>query len=250
VVPFSVASARVEVFGQGIQPMKPASRFTAQLTALASAAVCLLPAAGAPTPARDLDRWLDRQTNLTTWSAAVVQTRTLKTLSQPLVTPGRVWFQAPGQFRWELGQPARTVATRQANRLILLYPLLKRAELYPLGPESHGPWRDSLSLIEAGFPRSRADLEDRFDIVSVTTQASTLAIVLQPKTPSARRWLPRIRVTLNAADHALKSTELEFADGSRLLNEFSDIQVNLPLAADLFEPPIPQDYKVVEPGTR
>src|SRR5215212_5339848 len=58
--------------------------------------------------------WLNAQTNIQTWTAEVTQIRALKTLTQPLKAAGRVWFTAPNQFRWEIGNPAQTIALRKS----------------------------------------------------------------------------------------------------------------------------------------
>ncbi len=71
-----------------------------------------------------LSRWFASQTNLQTWSADFTQTRALKALTQPLVTPGHLSFAVPNQFRWELGRPAKTIALRQADEMFVIYPLL------------------------------------------------------------------------------------------------------------------------------
>src|SRR5690349_18064255 len=102
--------------------------------------------------------WLAAQTNVHSWSADFVQTRSLKSLTQPLTASGHVWFEAPNRFRWELGQPAQTIAVRAADELLVIYPRLKRVERFPLSGEQTGPWRDAMALLEAGFPRSEADL--------------------------------------------------------------------------------------------
>src|SRR5438132_12037524 len=57
-----------------------------------------------------LSTWIAAQANIHTWSAEVVQTRTLKSLTQPLTAQGHVWFEAPNRFRWELGNPPQTIA--------------------------------------------------------------------------------------------------------------------------------------------
>src|SRR5437870_3147210 len=106
--------------------------------------------------------WFAAQTNLHTWTADFTQTRTLRTLTQPLVATGHVWFATPNRFRWELGSPAQTIALRHADEMFVIYPMLKRAERYPLTGHESGQWRDMLSLLEAGFPHSRADLDSRF----------------------------------------------------------------------------------------
>ena len=59
-----------------------------------------------------LDAWFAAQKDLHSWSADFVQTRILKTLTQPLTAVGRLWFAEPNDFRWELGRPAQTIALR------------------------------------------------------------------------------------------------------------------------------------------
>src|SRR5436853_7123535 len=106
-----------------------------------------------------LARWLEAQKNIQTWTADVTQTRALKTLSKPLISHGHVWFTAPNRFRWEIGSPAQTIAVRQPEQMLVIYPRLQRAEKYPLNGQAAGPWKDTLALLEAGFPRSQAELE-------------------------------------------------------------------------------------------
>src|SRR5271166_2182213 len=83
-----------------------------------------------------LDAWFAAQKNLRTWSADLVQTRALKTLTQPLVARGHIAFAMPDDFRWELGQPAQTIALRHGDGMFVIYPRLKRAEHYPLGADT------------------------------------------------------------------------------------------------------------------
>ena len=42
-----------------------------------------------------LGAWLNAQANIQTWSAEVVQTRALRSLTQPLTATGHIWFAAP-----------------------------------------------------------------------------------------------------------------------------------------------------------
>ena len=194
--------------------------------------------------------WLAAQTNVHSWSAEVIQTRSLKTLAQPLVATGRVWFAAPNQFRWELGNPALTIAVRQTNEMLVIYPRLKRVERYPLTGTQNNQWRDMLALLEAGFPRSQADLEARFKITTLTTTTDSQQIALHPRSPSARRLMPQILLTFSTNDLTLHATELQFADGSTLRNEFLRPALNPKLPDDTFAPKFGADFKVVEPMKR
>jgi outer membrane lipoprotein-sorting protein len=194
-----------------------------------------------------LDSWIAAQTNIQTWSAEFTQTRSLKALSQPLKASGHVWFAAPNRFHWELGDPAQTIAVRDAAEMLVIYPNLKRAERYPLDGREAGPWRDALALLEAGFPRSRQELESRFKILSETRLDDIVALDLQPKPPAARRMMPRIRVEFSAVDYSLRGTELHFADGSTLRNDFKKPTLNPTLDPHLFHPKLDEGFKIVEP---
>lgn len=194
--------------------------------------------------------WLASQTNITTWSADFVQTRRLKSLIQPLTATGHVWFAAPNRFRWELGQPPQTIAVRAPSEMLILYPQLKRIERYPLTGNQAGPWRDALGLLEAGFPRSRADLENQYNIISQSVTNDIGTLVLQPRSAAARRMMPQIEIDFDARTSSLKGTELQFADGSTMRNDFQRPELNPKLDEQLFNPSIPSDYKIVEPLKR
>ena len=191
--------------------------------------------------------WLAAQTNIQSWSADFIQTRSLKSLAKPLTASGHVWFAAPNRFRWELGNPPQTIAVRATQELLVIYPRLKRVERIPLVGNQTGPWRDALALLEAGFPRSAVELEAQYNILSQTVQNGTGQLVLQPKSASARRMIPQIEIDFDAKDSSLRSTELQFADGSSMRNDFKSAVLNPTVGPDTFSPQFPSDYKVVEP---
>ncbi len=194
-----------------------------------------------------LSRWLKSQSAIHTWSAEVVQTRVLKSLAQPLTATGRVWFAAPNRFRWELGNPAQTIALRQPEQMLVIYPKLKRAEKYPLTRDHAGPWTDTLALLEAGFPRNQSELESRFHIESEATANGVHEVTLQPKTAAARRMMPHIKIAFAESDFSLRSTELQFADGSRMRNDFTNALMNPKLDESLFTFELDATFKVTEP---
>ena len=195
----------------------------------------------------DLASWLNAQTNIHTWSAEVIQTRALKSLTQPLTATGHVWFAAPNRFRWELGSPPQTIAVRRPDEMLVIYPKLKRAEKYPLSAGQTGQWRDTLALLEAGFPRSQAELESRFRVLAEVTTNDLHEITLQPKSPSARRMMPQIRLAFSTQDFILRSTELQFADGSTMRNDFTHARLNPTLDESIFTPKLEGDFRMVEP---
>lgn len=195
-----------------------------------------------------LTAWLEAQRAWKSWSAEFTQTRTLKALTEPLRTPGRLWWVAPDQFRWELGRPPQTLALRRTNELLVIYPRLQRAERYPLGAEGDEPWRDALTLLDAGFPSSRAGLEVRFRVLAVTEGEGLVTVRLEPRRAGARRVMKEIRLTLRRDSSTLVANELVFADGSTLRNDFTNAVVNPPIEAGWLDPDLPADFTLVEPA--
>jgi outer membrane lipoprotein-sorting protein len=202
---------------------------------------------GAETSEALISAWLSAQTNIQTWSAEFKQTRTLKALTQPLFATGRVWFAAPNRFHWELGDPPQTIAVRQPEQMLVIYPILKRVERYPLRDDQSGPWRDALALLEAGFPRSKMELESKFRVAAQAITNQLVELVLHPKASGARRMMTQIKIAFRTNDFSLALTELQFTDGSTLRNDFRDAQLNPKLDELLFNPPLGPDYKIVEP---
>lgn len=197
-----------------------------------------------------VNAWLASQTNLTTWQADFTQTRALSTLTQPLTARGRVWFAAPNRFRWELGEPPQTIAVRQPKEVLILYPRLKRAERYPLDAAATGPWKDAMALLDAGFPRSRAELDATFRIAALTETNGLHTLALQPKSASARQLMPEIMLTFSLRDNVLRATQLRFTDGSLLRNDFTNVVMNSKLEDTLFSPVIGADYQVSQPAAK
>lgn len=194
-----------------------------------------------------LNGWLTAQTNLQSWSADFTQTRTLKVLTRPLLATGHLWFAPPNRFRWELQSPSQTIALRDADEMWVIYPKLKRAERYPVNAKSAGEWRDALALLEAGFPRTRADLEARFKIRSLTETNGTWQLELQPNSAFARKLMQEVVIGLATNDYALKSTEMVFVDGSRMRNDFTNGVMNSGFDASVFQWKPTPEFKVVEP---
>jgi len=192
------------------------------------------------------NQWFAVQTNLQSWSGDFTQTRSLKVLAQPLVSAGKVWVK-PGEFRWELGQPVQTIVLRRPDQLLIIYPRLKRAEKYPLDAVPTGPMRDALALLDASLPRDRATMEKNFALRAAAETNAILQMTLQPRSEAARKFIGEIVIGFHTNDFTIAATEMRFADGSRLRNDFTHVVLNLPLDPGLFETNLPPDYTVVEP---
>jgi outer membrane lipoprotein-sorting protein len=194
-----------------------------------------------------INGWLQAQSELKTWQAEFTQTRTLRTLRQPLVSTGQVWFARPNHFRWELGQPAKTIAVRDDKQMLVIYPRLKRAERYTLTGADAGMLGEALALLDAGFPRDRTSFDARFQVKSLTQTNAIWSVALEPANPSTRRMIPMIQLTLATNDFSLLANEITLPDGSRMKNEFTNAVLNASFDADRFTPKLGADYQITEP---
>jgi outer membrane lipoprotein-sorting protein len=192
------------------------------------------------------NRWFEVQTNLQSWAGDFTQTRTLTVLNQPLISHGKVWVK-PGEFRWELGQPVQTIVLRTPDQLLIVYPRLKRVEKYPLDAVPTGPMKDALALLDASLPRDRATMEKSFSLLSAAETNSILQMTLQPRSAAARKFIGQIVIGFHTNDFTIAVTEMKFADGSKLHNDFTNVVLNAPIEPKLFEADLPADYTVVEP---
>jgi outer membrane lipoprotein-sorting protein len=194
-----------------------------------------------------LESWFAAQAGVHSLSADFVQTRTLKTLVQPLTATGLLWFAPPNQFRWELGRPAQTIALRHGDDMFVIYPRLKRAEHYPMGAAAPRQWRDAMSLLDAGFPRTREQFDAQFQVRSLAETNGRWLLALQPRRADARAVMPELTVILATNDFSLAGTELVFVDGSRMRNDFTNIVANAPVDEKIFQWQPSADFKVTEP---
>jgi outer membrane lipoprotein-sorting protein len=194
-----------------------------------------------------INQWLAAQSNLKTWTADFTQTRMLKTLKQPLRSKGHLTFAAPNNFHWQLGDPAQTIAVRNSNEMSVIYPKLKRAERYPLAGSGNEPWRDALALMDAGFPTSRVELENRFKLVSLQFTNDLAQITMEPRSAMAKKFMSEVQLSLRTNDFSMAANQLQFSDGSILRNDFTNAVKNPSLDANVFDAKVPSDYTVVEP---
>lgn len=212
-----------------------------------AAIVCTMGMPGMAVGDDALDRWLERQVAIGTWSADVEQTRKLRALVKPLVASGRVVFAQPQRFRWQLGDPPRTIAVGTPDGLTVAYPRLKQAERYRYDDAINPSLRQVLDLLEVGFPTSAEAFHDRYELIAEEDAGPAWRFVLQPRDEGARRLLERINIESAKDDLRLLATEFEFPDGSVMRNDFSGGKTNDAIDPAIFDIEIGDDWVVVEP---
>ncbi len=210
-----------------------------------AAATGVVSSAGAQDTNALFEKWLAVQTNMQSWTGDFTQTRSLKVLAQPLISSGKVWVR-PGEFRWELGDPPQTIVLRRPDQLLIMYPQLKRVEKYSL-ENPPAQLKDALSLLDATLPRDRATMQKQFRLLAAAETNSVLQMTLQPNSASARKFIGQIVIGFSTNDFSIALTQMKFADGSNLRNDFSHVVMNQPIEDARFELKVPPDFTVSEP---
>ena len=210
--------------------------------------ILLSSAEAGPDSSREfLNTWMDQQAKIKTWSADVVQIRNLKSLTRPLKSRGQVWFLQPNRFRWQLGDPPRTIAVRKNDELLIIYPRLKQIERFAAGENIDPAWKQVLALLEVGFPSDSETFFTRYELVRTTRLKKSWKFELRPAAKVARKLLDRVNVEISTRDFTLLATELVFPDGSTMKNEFIHRRLNPDLDEALFDFEIEEGYTVVNP---
>jgi outer membrane lipoprotein-sorting protein len=180
-------------------------------------------------------KWIARQEDFRAVTADFVQSRALRALRSPLKSEGRLWFKAPESFRWELGQPAKTVVIRKGDFVYVIQPDKKRAERSPAGATDKQSGAAALAMMEFPFARDFADFQKRFETLSIETDGARCRLAVLPRDPKARKFLSALKLDFSTTSGHLLAFELATRDGSSLRNEFSNVEVNPKIAPSVFD---------------
>ena len=171
-------------------------------------------------------RWLAKQEELRTLQADFTQTRSYKNLRDPLAAPGRLWYSAPGSFRWEVGDPAKTIVLRKGEDYFVITPGKRRAERTPTAVLNRPGGGGRAPIVDFPFAKNFEDFNRRFETVAVTTQGTRCHLEILPRDSQARNALAAVRIDFDTDTGHLASFEFVTRDGSSLRNEFSNVRTN------------------------
>ena len=181
-------------------------------------------------PAPDLvplKRWINRQAEVRTVQADFTQTRTFRLLHDPLAAPGHLWYSAAQGFRWEIGDPPKTVVLKKGDTNLVVQPAKKRAER--LGNAN------PLPMMNFPLAKNFDDFNRQFEVLAVSVAANRCHAELLPRDPQARKFLEALRLDFDTQEGQLLDFEIALRDGSSLRNEFTNVRLNGKIDAHVFD---------------
>ncbi len=169
--------------------------------------------------------WIAKQAQVRSVSARFTQTRALRTLRSPIKTEGQLWFKAPEWFRWELGDPAKTIVLGTPDGVTVIHPAARRAERKPMDKAGATP-DAALGMMRFPGGGSMEDFVREVQVLSVRTVGSQCHVEMLPRDAQAARRLSVIKWAFDMDSGHWISLEIITREGSSIRNDFYDVETN------------------------
>jgi outer membrane lipoprotein carrier protein len=164
----------------------------------------------------------------------------MRLLNKPIVSSGKLRFQAPNKFRREVTGNSPSVTVSNGRDLWIYYPNFKSAERYTLGRRS--PVDAAIAAINTAL--NLENVEKTFQIAGTKTE-SGYELQLTPRSPSMKRIFQKFDLRINNELFATR-TEMIQPNGDRIVTIYSN-QTRIPIPPSTFEFTPPPGVEVTTP---
>ncbi len=198
-------------------------------------------ASGSPTDLGIVERWLSTNADTRSLRIDFVQSRSLRAIKNPLAQPGTLWLDYESQnFRWQIGDPARTIVVSRGDQIAIMRTLLKKVEYRDTGSGSSTN-AGGLSSLANGFPRNLEEFQRRYQILDIAAKGNSFEIITRPLGPEGE-GVHQFGFVIDRDRFLLKGLVIDLTDGSTITTTFKRIAHNAPIDDDLFTPDL-SDYR-------
>jgi chaperone LolA len=180
-----------------------------------------------------LARIAERRTSAPDVHADFQEQKTIRLMTRPIVSSGKIWFHAPNKFRREVSGNSPSVTVSNGRDLWIYYPNFKSAEHYSLGKRS--PADAAIAAINTAL--NLENVEKTFQ-ASGAKIGNGYALELLPRSPSMKRMFQKFDLRLNS-DLVAERTEMTQPNGDRVVTIYSNqTRATIPAATFEFTPPL------------
>ena len=180
-----------------------------------------LSASAADVDARAIvQQWITAGAKVKSVEIEFVQERKLKALRQPLSKNGRLWFQRPEAFRWQIGEPPTMIAVRGANGSLQVADTTKKTlrvwTAAELAAEAGNGKGQGFGMAGAALPNSLEAFEQVFLIRSAkeSERPGVWVVRLDLRDKKAGIFVKEILFTIEPASGSLHQFEIHMRDTS------------------------------------
>lgn len=158
--------------------------------------------------------------------------KTIRLMNKPVITSGKVWYEAPNKFRREVKGKAPSVTVSNGRDLWIYYPNFKSAEHYALGKRS--PADAAIAGINTAL--NVENVENTFQVTGAKID-SGYELELLPRSASMKRMFQKFNLRLNK-DLVAERTEITQPNGDRVVTSYSNqSHAAIPGSTFQFAPP-------------
>ena len=153
-------------------------------------------------------------------------------LSKPVLSTGKVWFQAPNKFRREMKGGAQTVAASNGRDFWIYFPTRRSAQHFTLGKNS--PVDAAITAMITAL--NLENVESTYQ-VSASKNDGRYELQLLPRTPAGKHLFQRFDLRISN-ELFVQRTEMMKPNGDRIGTTYSNqSRAVIPAATFEFTPP-------------
>ena len=177
----------------------------------------------------------EAQNDLKSISADFTQTRALKTLKSPIAVKGHFWFAAPDRFRWQLGDPPKTIIIGAKEGNMVIHPSTKHAEKSTLTTSGSFPSQKVFEMMGLSGKRTLEEFQKHMNVLSLKTSGTRCHLEMLPKDPAASRGLSSINLDFDAGSGQWIGFEIVTREGSLIRTELNNVRTNSVIPGGVFD---------------
>ncbi len=158
--------------------------------------------------------------------------KTIRLMNKPVITSGKVWFQAPNKFRREVKGNSPSITVSDGQQLSIYYPKFQSVEQYSLGKRS--PLDAAIAALTASL--NLEGVEQTYTI-SGTREPNGYTLQLTPRSSSLKRLLQNFTIRMNN-ELQVERTEMVQPNGDRIVTSYAnESRAPIPPKTFQFSPP-------------
>ena len=199
--------------------------------------------AGTPLTAAEVLAQLQAKTKaLKSLKGSFQQRKYSRLLIRPMESEGELFWQPPGRFRWQVVRPAPLTLVVREDKILLLYPDLKKATLYR-GPSGAG-LLDRITGA-AGDPQTlQRQYAIEIQLIARGDGGRWVQMNMEPKSAKQARYFKRLEVKIDPQTWLPKEIAILEGNDDWTLIYLSKLTENANLTDGLFSLDPPAGFQV------
>jgi outer membrane lipoprotein-sorting protein len=172
------------------------------------------------------------------------QRKFTRLLIAPMESEGRLFWQPPSRLRWEVVQPAPLTLVAQGERILLLYPDLKKASLYrqPFG----GGLLEQITGATDDPEAFQRQYRIQVALIARGGSGRWIQMTMEPKSARRARYFKRLEIKIDPNTWLPEKISIQESSKDWTVIHLSNLQENTELPDGLFSVQPPKDFHLQE----